>query len=65
MLHHSFDQDPENPLRLTLSEVDKNDEAFITHLANHAVCEYLPEHPKPADDFSVEVYRTLGVSFLK
>ena len=60
MLHHTFDQDPENPLCFTWSEVYKNDEAFIAHLANPAIGEYLQEHPKLADDFTVEVYRTVG-----
>ena len=59
MLHHTFDQDPENPLRFVWSEVYKNDEAFIAHLANPAVGEYLQEHPKLADDFTVEVYGTV------
>ena len=34
-------------------------EAFIAHLANPAVGEYLQEHPKLADDFTVEVYGTV------
>ena len=60
MLHHTFDQDPQNPLRFVWSEVYKNDEAFISHLANPAVGEYLQEHSKLADDFTVEVYGTVG-----
>ena len=60
MLHHTFDQDPENPLRFVWSEVYKNDEAFIAHLANPAVGEYLQEHPKLADDFTVEVYGSVA-----
>ena len=60
MLHHTFDQDPENPLCFTWSEVYKNDEAFIAHLANPAIGEYLKEHPKLADNFTVEVYGTVG-----
>ena len=42
------------------SEAYKNDEAFIAHLANPAIGEYLQEHPKLADDFTVEVYGTVG-----
>ena len=41
MLHHTFDHDPENPLCFVWSEVYKNDEAFLTHLANPPVGEYL------------------------
>ena len=37
MLHHTFDQDPENPLIFVWSEAYKNDEAFIAHLANPAI----------------------------
>ena len=64
MLHHTFDQDPENPLVFVWSEAYKNDEAFIAHLANPAVGEYLQEHPKLADDFTVEVYVTVGYKCL-
>ena len=60
MCHHTFDQDPEDPIRFVWSEVYKNDEAFIAHLANPAVGEYLQEHPKLADNFTVEVYRNVG-----
>ena len=59
-LENSFDQDPENPLIFVWSEAYKNDEAFIAHLANPAIGEYLQEHPKLADDFTVEVYGTVG-----
>ena len=65
MLHHTFDQDPENPSCFVWSEVYKNDEAFIDHLANPAVGEYLQEHPKFADDFKVEVYGTVGEKCLE
>ena len=32
MLHHTFDQDPEDPLSFVWSEVFKNDDAFLAHL---------------------------------
>ena len=60
MLHHTFDQDPKSPISFVWSEVYRNDEAFIAHLANPAVVEYLQEHPKLADDLKVEVYGTVG-----
>ena len=41
MVHHTFDQDPENPHCYTWSEVYKNDAAFLAHLANPPVAEYL------------------------
>ena len=49
MLFHHFDSDPANELKFVWTEIYKNDEAFIAHLANPAVGEYLQEHPKLAD----------------
>ena len=60
MLHHTFDQDPENHLRFVWSEVYKNDEAFLAHLANPSVGEYLQGHAELGDNFTVEVYGTVG-----
>ena len=60
MLHHTFDQDPENPLCFTWSEVYKNDDAFLSHLANPPVGEYLQCHAQLGDGFTVEVYGTVG-----
>ena len=65
MLNHTFVQDPENPLRFIWSEVYKNDVAFIAHLANPGVREYLQENPKLIDDFTVYVYRTVGKKCLE
>ena len=44
MLHHTFDQDSENPLRFVLSEVYKNDVAFLAYLVNPPVGKYLQGH---------------------
>ncbi len=60
MLHHTFDQDPENPLCFTWSEVYQNDDAFLAHLANPPVGEYLEGHAQLGDRFTVEVYGTVG-----
>ena len=60
MLHHTFDQDPENPLCFTWSEVYQNDDAFLAHLANPSVGEYLQGHAELGDGFTVEVYGTVG-----
>ena len=60
MLHHTFDQDPEDPLCFVWSEVYKNDEAFLAHLANPPVGEYLQGHAELGDNFTVEVYGTVG-----
>ena len=60
MLHHTFDQDPDNPLCFVWSEVYKNDEAFLSHLNNPPVGDYLQSHAELGDDFTVEVYGTVG-----
>ena len=60
MLHHTFDQDPVNPLCFTWSEVYKNDGSFLEHLANPLVGEYLQGHAQLGDGFTVEVYGTVG-----
>ena len=60
MLHHTFDQDPENSLCFVWSEVYKNDDAFVAHLANPPVGDYLQAHAELGDNFTVEVYGTVG-----
>jgi hypothetical protein len=60
MLHHTFDQDPNDLLSFTWSEVYKNDKAFADHLSNEDVKLYLQKHAEFGSDFSVEVYGTVG-----
>ena len=60
MLHHTFDQHPDNPLCFTWSEVYQNDQAFLDHLSNPDVITYLEKHGELSIDFSVEVYGTVG-----
>ncbi len=60
MLHHTYDQDPENPLCFVWSEVYKNDEAFFAHLAKSAVGDYLKAHAVIGDNFTEELYGTVG-----
>ena len=60
MLHHTFYLVPEDPFRFVWSEDYKYDDAFLEHLANPEVAKYLKEHPKLAEDFTVEVYGTFG-----
>ena len=56
MLHHTFDQDPDDPLRFVWSEVYKNDDALLSHLANSEVGLYLYAHAELRTDFSIEFY---------
>ena len=60
MLNHTFDQDPQNPLRFVWSEVYKNDEAFLTHQANPLVEQFLQGYAELGENFIVEVYGTVG-----
>ena len=60
MIHHTFDQDPNDPQLFVWSEVYSNDEAFRAHVSKHPVQEYLQKHAKLRDSFSVEVYGTVG-----
>ena len=60
MLHHTFDQDPDDPLCFVWSEVYKNDNALLAHLCNPAVEVYLKAHADLGTDFSVEFYGTVG-----
>ena len=60
MLHHTFDQDPENPQAFVWSEVYANDDAFAAHVANPPVQEYLRKHAELGDGFGIEVYGTVG-----
>ena len=59
MLHHTFDKDSDDPLRFVWSEVYKNDDALLAHLANPAVGVYLEAHAELGTDFSVECYGTV------
>ena len=65
MLHHTFDQDPEDPQAFVWSEVYANDEAFAAHVSNPPVQEYLQKHAELGDGFSIEVYGTIGDACIK
>ena len=51
MLHNTFDQDPDDPLRFVWSEVYKIDDALLAHLANPVVGFYLKGHAEMGTDF--------------
>ncbi|WP_250395436.1 antibiotic biosynthesis monooxygenase family protein [Synechococcus sp. MU1655] len=60
MLHHTFDQDPDDPQAFVWSEVYANDDAFTAHVSNPPVQEYLQKHAELGDGFRIEVYGTVG-----
>ena len=61
MLHHTFDQDPDDPGRFVWSEFFKNDDAFLAHLVNPPVGDYLEAHAGLIDgDVAIEFYGTVG-----
>ena len=59
-IHHTFYQDPDDPLGFVWSEVYANDEAFSAHVSNPPVQEYPQKLAELGDGFSVEVYGTFG-----
>ena len=62
MIHHTFDQEPDDPQAFVWSELYANDEAFAAHVSNPPVQEYLQKHAELGDGFSIEVYGTVGDS---
>merc|ERR1712137_1349341 len=60
MLHHTWDQDPDDPLAFVWSEVYSNDEALLKHLQNPPLLKFVEQHLEMGDGFSVEVYGTLA-----
>ena len=53
MLHHTFDQDPDDTLRFVWSEVYNNDDALLAHISNPALGVYLEAHAELWSDLSV------------
>ena len=60
MLHHTWDQDPDDPLGFVWSEVYANDAALLAHLENPPLLKFVEQHLEMGDGFSVEVYGTLA-----
>ena len=44
MLHHTWDQDPDDPLSFVWSEVYANDAALLAHLANPPLQTFVGQH---------------------
>jgi len=61
MLHHTFDQDPDDPLAFVWSELYKDDASLLFHLTNPPLIKFVEQHGELGDAFSVEVYGTLSV----
>ena len=59
MLHHTFDQNPDNPLRFVWSEVYKNNDVLLAHLANPAVGLYLETNAQLGPDLSIAFQGTV------
>ena len=64
MLFHNFDADPEDPLAFTWTEVYKNSDSFLAHTSNPPVLEYVGEHAKLGDGFSIEIYGDVSEAVL-
>jgi len=59
-LHQTFNADPSDRKKFVWSEIYQNDAAFVAHLKNEPVGEYLTQQKELATDFSLEVYGTVG-----
>ena len=60
MLHHTFDQDPDDEFSYVWSEAYSDDASLLFHLANPPVTKFVQEHGEYGTDFSIEVYGTLA-----
>jgi quinol monooxygenase YgiN len=65
MLHHTFDQDPDDPCKFVWSECYSSDAALLNHLVNPPVGAYLGAHTElcgglDEKTFTVEIYGTLA-----
>ena len=56
MLFHNFDSDPDDPLGFTWTEVYKNSKAFLNHVSNPPIMEYIEKQVELADAISLEIY---------
>ena len=60
MLHHTFDQDPDDPRMFVWSEVYADDESLLFHLTNPPLQKFVQQHSEEyGDGFSIEIYGTL------
>lgn len=60
MLHHTLDEDPDDPLMFVWSEVYKDDAAIIFHLTNPPLVKFVEQHGEWGDGFNIEIYGTLA-----
>ena len=62
MWHHTFDKELEDRLCFVWSEANKNDDAFLAHLAYPGVGVYLKEYPKLANYLKLRFMERLVIS---
>ena len=60
MLHHTFDQDPNDAHTFVWSEVYANDAALLFHLDNPPLLDFVEKHLQLGDGLAIEVYGTLA-----
>ena len=56
MLLHTFDRDPDDPLKFVWTEVYRKSDDFLFHADNPPVQEYVEKHAELATHFSIEIY---------
>ncbi len=62
---HTSDQNSDDPIRFLWSEVYKDDDELLAHLANPAVGFYLEAHVELGTDFSVEFSELWEIKLLQ
>ena len=65
MLHYTFDQDPDDPVRFEWSEVYKNDDSLLADLSNPVVGVYLETHAELRTDFSLNFVELWEIKLMK
>ena len=56
MIFHNFDSDPDDPSCFIWTEVYKNSDAFLYHVSNPPVTEYIEKQTEIAESVSLEIY---------
>lgn len=65
MLHHTFDQDADEPLRLVCTQLCENDEAFINHMRSPTLGDFIKKYGGADAKCTIECYGTLGSKCLE
>ena len=59
MLHHTFNQDPDEATKFSYVHVYPNDEALVAHLTNPEAGKYIEANGDVAESFTIELHGTI------